>query len=140
MFGLDQRPDKRFGINPRSQAFFTDLIKKNKAIITWFGNPYGIDMVPALREAGGLILAYQENDYTGDLAAQLIFGGIGAKGTLPVTINDKWPYNFGLSTQGNLRLKYGYPENGGLSSTFSIRELTQLQSQDLIPWHSRDVK
>ena len=43
-----------------------------------------------------LILAYQENDYTEDLSAQLIFGGIGAKGSLPVTINEKWPSGFGI--------------------------------------------
>jgi len=116
IYGMDQRPDKGFGINPGLQAFLNNLFKKNRAIITWFGNPYAIDKVKALSDADGLVLAYQENDFTEDLSAQLIFGGIGAQGTLPVTINNKWPFNFGLSTPGNLRLRYGYPENAGLSS------------------------
>ena len=44
-------------------------------------------MIRSLEKADGLLLAYQENDYTQDLSAQLIFGGIGASGSLPVTIN-----------------------------------------------------
>ena len=53
-----------------------------------------------------LVLAYQDNKYTEDLSAQLIFGGIGGQGKLPVTINEKWPSDFGIITPGNLRMKY----------------------------------
>ena len=38
------------------------------------------------------------------------------KGKLPVTINSKWPSGYGISTPGNLRVQYGFPENAGLSS------------------------
>ena len=72
--------------------------------------------VKILQNADGLILAYQENEYTENLSAQLIFGGIGAKGTLPVTINNKWNYDFGIKTQGDIRLQYGLPESVGMSS------------------------
>jgi beta-glucosidase-like glycosyl hydrolase/CubicO group peptidase (beta-lactamase class C family) len=116
VFDLDQRPNMGFGIKPELNNFLEKLIINNKTIITWFGNPYGIDKVKILQKANGLILAYQENDYTEDLSAQLIFGGIGAKGLLPVTINNKWPSNYGIMTQGDLRLKYGIPESVGMSS------------------------
>jgi beta-glucosidase-like glycosyl hydrolase/CubicO group peptidase (beta-lactamase class C family) len=116
VFDLDQRPNLGFGIKPELIAFLEKLIPNNKTIITWFGNPYGVDKVNVLQKANGLILAYQENDYTEDLSAQLIFGGIGAKGTLPVTINSTWPADFGIITPGNLRLQYGYPESVGMSS------------------------
>ena len=36
--------------------------------------------IKSLENADRLILAYQENNYTEDLSAQLIFGGIGAHG------------------------------------------------------------
>lgn len=116
VFDLDQRPNMGFGIKPELCSFLEKLIPGNKTIVTWFGNPYGIDKVQILQKAHGLILAYQENDITEDLSAQLIFGGIGARGTLPVTINSKWPYNSGIETPGNLRLKYGIPESVGMSS------------------------
>jgi Beta-glucosidase-related glycosidases len=116
VFDLDQRPNMGFGIKPELNNFLEKLIINNKTIITWFGNPYGIDKAKILQKANGLILAYQENDYTEDLSAQLIFGAIGAKGLLPVTINNKWPSNYGIMTQGDLRLKYGIPESVGMSS------------------------
>ncbi|HAM09331.1 MAG: hypothetical protein A2X05_15345 [Bacteroidetes bacterium GWE2_41_25] len=116
VFGLDQRPNRDFGITPELISFLNKLIESKKSVITWFGNPYGIGKIDALEKADGLILAYQENRDAEELSAQLIFGGIGAKGALPVTINEKWKSDFGLITPGNLRLQYGLPENAGISS------------------------
>jgi len=116
VFDLDQRPNLGFGIKPELNGFLEKLIANNKTIVTWFGNPYGIDIVKSLQNANGLILAYQNNKYTEDLSAQLIFGGIGAKGMLPVTINNKWPSDFGIITSGKIRLQYGIPESVGMSS------------------------
>ena len=116
VFDLDHRPDQGFGITPGLVGFLGNLILNKKTIITWFGNPYAIDKIESLRKANGLILAYQENTYTEDLSAQLIFGGIGARGTLPVTINNQWPADYGIITPGNLRLQYGIPESAGISS------------------------
>jgi beta-N-acetylhexosaminidase len=116
VFGLDQRPNMGFGITSQVNEFIEKLVGRNKTIITWFGNPYGIDKIRSLQNADGLILAYQENGITEDLSAQLIFGGIGAHGALPVRINDKWPSDFGIITPGNIRLQYGLPENAGISS------------------------
>jgi CubicO group peptidase (beta-lactamase class C family) len=105
-----------FGVSRGLNSFLSKLTEKTRTIITYFGNPYALDKLNALQNADGLILAYQENDYTEDLSAQLIFGGIGAHGTLPVTINKIWPSGFGIVTPGNLRLRYELPENAGLSS------------------------
>ena len=116
VFDLDQRPNMEFGIKPALVSFLDKLTSKNRTIITWFGNPYGIGKIKSLENADGLVLAYQENKYTEDLSAQLIFGGIGALGTLPVTISEKWKSGSGISTPGDLRLKFGVAENAGLSS------------------------
>ena len=51
-----------FGIKPELTDFIDKLISENKTIITWFGNPYGIDKIKSLQNADGLILAYQENE------------------------------------------------------------------------------
>jgi beta-N-acetylhexosaminidase len=126
IFGLDQRPNMGFGIKPGLNNFIEKLNRNNKTIITWFGNPYGIGEIESLRDASGLILAYQENEYTEDLAAQLIFGGIGAKGSLPVTINEIWPADFGFLTSGNLRLRYGIPESVNMSSEILNRKIDSI--------------
>ena len=126
VFGLDQRPERDFGIKPELIDFLNRLIGQNENIITWFGNPYGIGKVKSLEKADGLVLAYQENKYTEDISAQLIFGGVGACGSLPVTINEKWPSDFGIETPGNLRLRYGLPENAGMSSEYLNRKIDSI--------------
>src|SRR5450759_1611012 len=126
IFGLDQRPNTGFGIKPGLNDFIEKLVGSNKTIITWFGNPYAIDKIQSLQNADGLILAYQENEYTEDLSAQLIFGGIGARGSLPVTINENWPSDFGIITPGNIRLQYGVPESVGMSSEILNRKIDSI--------------
>ena len=126
VFGLDQRPHREFGITRELAAFLEKLTQSQKTIITWFGNPYGTDKINALEKADGLILAYQENNYTEELSAQLIFGGIGARGRLPVTINERWQSDFGILTPGNIRLQYGIPESAGLSSSSLNRKIDSI--------------
>ncbi len=126
VFGLDQRPDRGFGIKSGLNDFIARLTESRKSVITWFGNPYAAAKINALRNADGLILSYQENEYTEDLSAQLIFGGIGARGALPVTINDKWQGGFGIITPGNLRMQYGVPESAGLSSEILYRKIDSI--------------
>jgi beta-N-acetylhexosaminidase len=131
IYGLDQRPNMGFGIKPGLNNFIEKLVSNNKAIITWFGNPYSVDKIESLRNSYGLILAYQENEYTEDLSAQLIFGGIGACGTLPVTINEKWSSHFGIITPGNIRLQYGFPESAGMSSEILNRKIDSIVNAGL---------
>ncbi len=116
VYGLDQRPQRGFGISSEMKDFIDRLEGRQNLILTWFGNPYGIAKIPSLEKTSGLILAYQENKDTEELSAQLIFGGIGARGSLPVTINNKWRSEDGIKTPGNLRLQFGLPENAGVSS------------------------
>jgi beta-N-acetylhexosaminidase len=131
VFNTDQRPDMNFGINPGLSSFLNKLTEANKSVIAYFGNPYAIAKLDALQKADALILAYQENDYTEDLSAQLIFGGIGAQGVLPVTINRNFPSGFGITTQGNLRIRYGLPENAGMSSEFLCRKIDSIANTGL---------
>jgi len=126
IFNTDQHPNVNSGIGSGLNNFLKKLTEGNKTIVSYFGNPNEIAKLDALDEADGLILAYQENDHTEDLAAQLIFGGIGAHGTLPVTINKEWPSGFGITTPGNLRLQYGFPENAGLSSESLNRKIDSI--------------
>lgn len=126
VFGLDQRPNMNFGIKPGLEKFIDKVVEGKNSIITWFGNPYGIDKINSLRNVPGLILAYQENEFTEDLSAQLIFGGIGSLGSLPVTINDKWHSGFGIKTAGNIRMQYGLPENAGMSTEILTHKIDSI--------------
>ncbi|MCX6326749.1 MAG: serine hydrolase [Bacteroidia bacterium] len=126
VFNTDQRSVMNFGIPEGLDSFLEKLNSGNKCIITYFGNPYAIARINSLQNTDGLIIAYQENEYTEDLSAQLIFGGIGARGFLPVTINENWPSGFGIITPGNIRMQYGLPESVGMSSEILNRKIDSI--------------
>jgi len=132
IYGLDQRTNNKSDISPDLDRFLSELTGKNRSIITWFGNPYSIDRIKSLENASGLLLTYQENKYTEELSAQLIFGGIGARGSLPVTINEKWKSGHGIITPGNIRMRYGLPESAGMSSEILERRIDSLVSAGLV--------
>ena len=60
-----------------------------------------------------------------DYAMQLIFGAVGATGKLK---HDVLPFkkDFGLHTQGGLRLKYTIPQEAGLDSAFIYRKIDSI--------------
>lgn len=114
--GTDQRPYRNFGISDKQLSFLSKIGNKGNIIAVYAGNPYALEKLGPLQECGGLILSYQDNEITQELTAQLIFGGIGGHGKLPVTINTNYPEGYGIITPGNIRLQYGYPENAGICS------------------------
>ncbi len=105
-----------------SEAFLSSLEQQTDLIVVWFGDPASLEEYMSLRSIGdtpgpeGLILSYEQNPMTERLSAQLIFGGIGGSGRLPVAIGDQYLAGHGIATPGGLRLQYGYPENAGLCS------------------------
>ncbi|MEN8203106.1 MAG: serine hydrolase domain-containing protein [Bacteroidota bacterium] len=95
--------------------FLSELAGKAHLISTWFGEPEALIRMDGLRSSAGLILAYEPCMWTEELAPQLIFGGIGSRGSLPVDVAH-YAKGTGIRTAGELRLQYGYPENAGISS------------------------
>ena len=103
-------------------TFLSSLKQETKLVEVWFGDPASLEQCLSLATAGdtldpdGLILSYEQNPMTEGLSAQLIFGGIGGSGRLPMAIGDQYPVGNGITTSGGLRLQYGFPENAGLCS------------------------
>lgn len=105
-----------FGITAEMNLFLKDLIRSKPTIVNVFGNVYSLAKFEGVDKADAVLAAYQENELAQDLAAQIIFGGIGAKGKLPVTISNAFRIGDGLNTQGGLRLAYSVPEAVGLKT------------------------
>jgi beta-glucosidase-like glycosyl hydrolase/CubicO group peptidase (beta-lactamase class C family) len=126
IYGIGQRTGVSMVSNAGLDSLVRKLNRQNRTLITWFGNPYSINSVKGIQEATALILTYQLNEYTESLAAQLIFGGFGAHGSLPVTINEKYPAGHGLKTAGNLRLQFGFPESVGMNSEILKKKIDSL--------------
>ena len=100
-------PGKNFGLSVETMQILHEIRQKHKAIINVFANPYILGKTPAFNYYDGLIMAYEENKYTLQGTAQLIFGGIGADATLPVSVSQKYPSGSGIKTE---KIRLGYVE------------------------------
>ncbi len=119
---LGRLPATNFGIAPEAQLLLRELTKPGQQVIlSVFGSAYAVAKVRDYDRASAVVLAYQESPDAQQLAAQLIFGGIGAQGKLPVTVANNLPAGFGLRTQPGLRLGYAHPEAASMSSRLEAR-------------------
>jgi len=120
--GLGRLPATNFGIAPESQLLLRELTKPGqRVVLSIFGSAYAAAKVRDFDRASAVVMAYQESQSAQELAAQLIFGGIGASGKLPVSVSNGLPVGFGLRTQPGLRLAYAHPEDAGLSPRLEAR-------------------
>lgn len=103
----------------------------NKSISVLFAYPTAIAGMENTRKTEGLLIAYNPSVYCEELSAQLIFGGIAASGKLPVTISSEWPSGYGLTSEGNIRLSFGYPENAGINSNFLNSKIDSIVNSGL---------
>ncbi len=130
------RPGAHYGMQAKTAALVSDLIATGKAVVTVFGNAYVLDKLtfpgdtaqPAghIERARAIVMPYQLTNYTEELAAQLIFGAIGASGKLPVTVNQRFRAGDGLSVPPIGRLKYTIPEEVGIDGRFLTRRVDSL--------------
>lgn len=109
-------PLKNYGINQQTIKFINAINNgSRKVVVNIFGNPYALSRLPGAEFADAVLIAYEENNYALDYAAQLVFGGISAAGKLPVNINNLYKINEGLTTS-KIRLGYSVPEMLGYDS------------------------
>ena len=110
------RPNNRELMSAEVLAFVEQLVTSQPTVVAAMRNPYTLTNMDWLMQARAVLTTYQNHPLAEDMAAQLIFGGIGAKGHLPVTVNSRWAAGHGLSTEGGARFKFTMPEELGINS------------------------
>lgn len=90
------------------------LLSEKEVITAFFLSPYLLENYKKVEQLSkALVLAYENTPFAQDYAAQLIFGGIPAKGKLPVAIPH---YTLGTGeTTEQTRLGYNLPQEVGVS-------------------------
>lgn len=105
------------GLFTPADRILTDFIKKlsqhHRVIISCFIDP--IELQP-FTKISTLLASYSNNDELQKATAQIIFGGLGAKGKLPVSISDSLLAGSGISTIELNRFSYELPEAAGMNS------------------------
>ncbi len=101
------------------------ICANHNAIIVGFTTPYSLDkMGDAIDKATAIVVAYENTSLAQEYAAQALFGGIGCKGKLPVSINTRYREGMGVETEAT-RLGYSLPEEVGVSSD-SLQRISQI--------------
>jgi beta-N-acetylhexosaminidase len=113
--GINGKPAKNFGLTPTIINALNAVIKQNKTIVTVPENPYILEKLDQVRYADAVIMSYENNPYSASYSAQLIYGGIGAQGKLPISPTDYFKMGMGISTSP-VRFKYTIPEELGVDS------------------------
>ncbi len=107
---------RKYGIKQTTVDFIDELSLSANVILDVFANPYSLDFFKNADKMAAVIVSYNDWKITNDFSAQLIFGGIPAKGRLPVTASEIFPVGTGVDTE-KIRLKYtNIPEDAGVSS------------------------
>jgi len=109
-------PSKRYNISDMQLAAVDSICLNNNALVSFFANPYSLAHFKGIDSTQATIVAYSDNSTAHDLVSQLIFGAIGTKSTLPVTISDKFKVDTGVEIKQSDRFKFTLSEEAGYNS------------------------
>lgn len=115
--GTSWRPQTDFGVPETAISTVRDIAARKPTVLTLFANPYRLTRAYGANLLASVVVAYEENDVTEDLAAQVLFGAIGATGKLPVTANSFYQCGDGRSMASIGRMPYSVPEQVGLRTS-----------------------
>ncbi len=122
-------PRNNMKISSEVQLFLKAISKEKTSILSFFKNPYSLETLEAAENTSALIITYQDSKNSEDLAAQLIFGGVGANGKLPVSVGKKFKEGDGIDVEGGIRFKYTLPEDAKMDSEILNQKIDSLMKQ-----------
>ena len=100
----------------RELLWINQIGKQNDVILTFFTKPYSLLTIKNFESIETIIVGYQNNAISQTVVPQIIFGAIGSKGKLPVSIEEHFKVNEGIETLAIQRLGFEIPENVGMDS------------------------
>jgi CubicO group peptidase (beta-lactamase class C family)/beta-glucosidase-like glycosyl hydrolase len=108
------------GLYPEANAFQKELIPllkkmalQKEIVLCHFGNPKELN---DWEEIPTVIAAYSGDGLAPKVAAQILFGGMGARGVLPIDVSDSIRAGQGATTGTHDRFTYTLPEAAGMDS------------------------
>lgn len=127
----NDNPWKSFKFSSDELNLLKTISSKNRTILTVFASPYSLLDVPSFDAIEGVFMAYQNSDFSQEVAAQMIFGALETKGKLPVTIGTVFEKEFGLNSTNLMSLAYDFPESVGMSSE-KLKKIDSLLKQTVL--------
>jgi len=109
-------PWKSFKFTNKELVWLYEIARTNTVILDVFVKPYALNDLHSIENIESIIVSYQNSELAQQKSAQIIFGALGAKGKLPVSIGENFSIDEGISTNSISRLGYSTPESVGMST------------------------
>ncbi|MEO5787611.1 MAG: glycoside hydrolase family 3 N-terminal domain-containing protein [Gelidibacter sp.] len=85
-------------ISEADKKLIETISKNNKTILTVFASQYSLKETN-LEAVKSIVVAYENSEVANDISAKIIFGEVGADGTLPASISQAYPVHTGINIQ-----------------------------------------
>jgi beta-glucosidase-like glycosyl hydrolase/CubicO group peptidase (beta-lactamase class C family) len=123
--GTTYRVTKDFGIPETAMDIVREIAARKPTVFVLFANPYRLTRAYGAHYLASVIVAYEETEDTQDQVAQVIFGGRGANGQLPITASSFYVAGDGMEVNAAGRFGYTMPEALGIQ-TLDLRPLDEI--------------
>jgi beta-N-acetylhexosaminidase len=120
----NNNPAKKYGISEETLKLIDTCFIPGKVILDVFGSPYSLGSVKNPSELDAILVSFEDDTISQLLSAEIIFGGLSAKGKLPVTTSDLFPIKSGLNSK-ETRFEYTLPEEAAINSS-SLKKIDSL--------------
>ena len=118
-------PWAKYAFDKTELTWIHEIARNNRTILDVFTRPYALMDLNSSSNLEGIVVSYQNSEAAQQKSAEIIFGAIGAKGRLPVSISEEFPAGTGYYTKSIERLSYGYPEAVGMNS-YKLQKIDSL--------------
>ncbi len=112
----NNNPWKSYEFTDKELTWLYEIARTNTVILDAFVKPYALSDLHTIENIEGIIMSYQNSPIAQQKSAQLIFGAIPSKGSLPVSVGDFFKVGDGIKNNPLQRLSYTIPERVGMSS------------------------
>lgn len=120
-FHKSDKPWKKHDFSDIELMRLKSIAQNNRVILDAFVKPYALSPIDFFDELEAVVMSYQNSDIAQEVSAEVIFGAVGAKGRLPVSIGTAFKANDGIDTREIDRLGFTAPENVGMSTSSLAR-------------------
>jgi beta-glucosidase-like glycosyl hydrolase/CubicO group peptidase (beta-lactamase class C family) len=112
----NESPWKNYEFSDTELVWLYEIARTNKVILDIFVKPYALLNLSTIENFESIVVSYQNSRIAQEKSAQLIFGAISAKGTLPVSVGNGFVAGEGITYANLSRLNYGVAERVGMST------------------------
>ena len=112
----NDNPWKSYQFTDEELTWLYEIARTNTVILDVFVKPYALIDVQTITNIESVIVSYQNSEIAQEKSAEIIFGAIPSKGTLPVSAGEFFKVGDGITYNTLNRLGYTIPERVGMSS------------------------